>query len=375
MVAVARRASVAILAAVLAACGTTPAPPPSAEPNAQAAAPSTGWSGSPAAPSIPAFDLPFAAGSLVSLGDFGLHDSNFRSVPGGYTLAGAGSVTDASLDILAPAGTPVHPLAKGTVLSAWPDCNVVLVDHGGGTWVAYLHIRVEVTDGAQATSATVLGYLLPAPASGASPDPRCGNLESNAPHVHFAFLTGTGTQGQYLSMSGRLLCGHAVDGAGAMVGLGQAGGQAFVVPDCGSGSASASSPAPATSASPGSSPTPNPTPTPTPTFQVPGIAEVLVDSLRVRTRPEISDNSIRLVPLLSKPRRIALLEGPVMASGYNWFFVAPLDLGTTFAPIGSLGGWVGSASRDGEPWIRALVPRCPRPPTSLKELAALDRLA
>lgn len=184
-------------------------------------------------PSTTTFGLPFATGTLASLGSYGLHDNNFHSMPGGYALAGAGSVTDASLDLLAPVGTPVIPLADGTVLAAWPECDVVLVDHGGGTWVEYLHLSVDVAAGAHVTRATALGQVLPAVAANSPADPQCGALESNAPHVHFAFLS-SGTPGQYISMDSRVLCGHSVDAAGSIVGLGDSGGGAFAVPDCGS---------------------------------------------------------------------------------------------------------------------------------------------
>lgn len=188
--------------------------------------------------------LPFRTGTQVKIGEFGLHDDNFGSLLGGYKLNGAGQnaaqggVPDASLDILTQAGpgTPVIPLASGRVLKAWPACHVVLVDHGDGMWVEYLHLNVAVSDNATVGRDTTLGYTLPA-YQGAS---NCGD-HSDWPHVHFAFLTGSGTTGHYVSMAGRVLCGRQVGSDGSLAGLGAPGGSYFAVPNCNVSSSSTSS--------------------------------------------------------------------------------------------------------------------------------------
>ena len=174
--------------------------------------------------------LPYAAGTSVSIGPKGLHGENFGSLPGGYTLTGSSSVSEASLDLVVTApGTPVYPLSSGTVLEAWSGCNVVLVDHGGGTWVEYMHLELTVSNGQAVTPTASLGTVMsPYDRSKVSP---CYD-DSTAPHVHFAFLKGSGTSGQYQSMQGMTLCGHVVDANGDLVGLASAGGPAFVVPDC-----------------------------------------------------------------------------------------------------------------------------------------------
>lgn len=128
------------LALAMAACGaTTPTDSPAVGPsNASALTITTADPGG--------FAFPYAAGTVATPGDLRLHDDNFHSLDSPatgstkqgpvYMLNGAGKdppgVPDASLDLLAAAGSPVVPLSGGTVLAAWPECQTVLVDHGGG---------------------------------------------------------------------------------------------------------------------------------------------------------------------------------------------------------------------------------------------------
>ena len=229
-----RRLAGVLLVALLASCGPSSASTPpsgaSVEPTGAVASASLGLTGGTPAGT---FSLPFPAGTIAQIGPFGLHDSNFRSMPGGFTLAGAGTVGDASIDLLAPAGTPVLPVAAGTVLAVWPTCQVVLVDHSDGTWVEYVHLSVEVAPGDPVTTSKEMGKVCPCPAPGATADPQCGALESTAPHLHIAFLSASGVQGQYVSMNGRTLCGHLVDAAGDIGGLATVGGPTFPIPACG----------------------------------------------------------------------------------------------------------------------------------------------
>ncbi|MBF6558407.1 MAG: hypothetical protein IVW52_20115 [Acidimicrobiales bacterium] len=106
---------------------------------------------------------------------------------------------------------------------------MVLVDQGAGTWVEYLHLNVVVSSGETVARDTVLGNLLPAYDHTGT----VCNDKSSPPHVHMAFLEGSGTSGQYVSMQSQILCGHTVDANGDLVGLGNAGGTFFAVPDCG----------------------------------------------------------------------------------------------------------------------------------------------
>ncbi|MCJ7710072.1 MAG: hypothetical protein MUQ32_04495, partial [Chloroflexi bacterium] len=131
----------------------------------------------------------------------------------------------------------------------------------------------------------------------------------------------------------------------------------FVAAACSSAATSAPvlTPAPATSpaattpptssASPTAapaSPPASPSPSPTASFVV-TVAVTVVDSLRVRSEPRISDDSFKEEPLLPLGTPLYVLDGPVSASGYDWYEVFPLN--SQDLPQ----GWVASASRDGEP--------------------------
>jgi hypothetical protein len=107
-------------------------------------------------------------------------------------------------------------------------------------------------------------------------------------------------------------------------------------------------------------------------LDVPSVAKVVTNSLRVRSRPEISAASQKLTPLLDAPLKIAVLAGPVSRSGYDWYLIKPLRGDTWFRPSGVSWGWVAAASRQGEPWIRQVPYDCPPKPMTLARLEALD---
>ncbi|HEX8917551.1 MAG TPA: hypothetical protein VF898_03530, partial [Chloroflexota bacterium] len=219
----------------------------------------------------PLWGLPFATGVSVTLGPKGLHDCNFRSARDSntgtvvYTFAGAGTdctpsggggVQDASLDFI-PTDTspvPVLPLASGTVLVAWSLCHLVVVDHGPNaqgshTWVEYLHLNVRVHPGDRVGRGSILGYTTNRITAG---DP-CGEQSEGAngqpvPHVHLAFLTGTGTSGAYMRLEGTVLCGLQVIMSATIPGAAngalkdvahtqhvEAPGDTFSVPSCPTG--------------------------------------------------------------------------------------------------------------------------------------------
>ena len=89
------------------------------------------------------------------------------------------------------------------------------------------------------------------------------------------------------------------------------------------------------------------------------------DGLRVRSAPRVSDDSAKQEPLLPLGTLLYVLEGPVSASGYAWYEVAPLE--SRDLPS----GWVASADRDGVPWIISGDFDCPRVPTDIESLATL----
>jgi hypothetical protein len=151
-------------------------------------------------------------------------------------------------------------------------------------------------------------------------------------------------------------------------------------------SASSASLAPAPSKTPSSvslsTPTLAPTVTPDPSpaaigtarpaaSRTPGTALVgktavtAVDGVRVRSQPRVSDDSFKEEPLLPRGTALYVLDGPVTASGYDWYNVAQLSSRTLPS------GWVASASRDGEAWIVGRAFDCPPMPDDFSSLATL----
>jgi len=94
-------------------------------------------------------------------------------------------------------------------------------------------------------------------------------------------------------------------------------------------------------------------------------AATVVDGLRIRSKPRVTDDSFKLEPLLPLGSQVYVLDGPISASGYAWYEVAPL--GSRTLPQ----GWVAASSRTGEPWLAPGNFRCPPVPTDFKSLAAL----
>lgn len=150
----------------------------------------------------------------------------------------------------------------------------------------------------------------------------------------------------------------------------------FLVGACGSSQAPASG-GPLASPSPSSSPSPSlplpssgpvsPSPKPPETFVGRTVTALADDGLRVRSQPRVSDDSFLEEPLLPLGTQLYVLAGPVSASGYAWYEVAPLTSRTLPS------GWVASADRDGQPWIEAGAFECPSVPTDFRSLAAQPR--
>ena len=120
------------------------------------------------------------------------------------------------------------------------------------------------------------------------------------------------------------------------------------------------------------SPTPDPSaaPTPAPRLAVGSIAKVVTNDLRVRSKPEVSDTSKKLEPLLDQPRLVYVVKGPVAASGYVWYEVAPI--GNAELTVELPFGWVAIADKDGTPWVAAASPTCPAAPKTIDDLVAVD---
>jgi len=168
-----------------------------------------------------------------------LHGDNFSQITDDttktkYTLDNPAR-SDASLDVvlepeqhqdtaITPTSLiPAIALANGTVLAAEQTCRRVLIDYHHGWWAIYLHMEnIQVKSGQQVSVNTNIGYPT------LNVNPACGD-HTTAPHVHFAFLNKVSdTEGTYVSMVGRVLCGHEVLPSGLLKGL----SNPFVVPNC-----------------------------------------------------------------------------------------------------------------------------------------------
>ncbi len=127
---------------------------------------------------------------------------------------------------------------------------------------------------------------------------------------------------------------------------------------------------PTQAASPTATSTPRSTASPVPAqtpfgITVDSVAVTLVDGLRVRSKPSVSDDSFKYPPLLPHGTPLYVLGGPIVAADYTWYQVIPL------ASRRLPQGWVAGASRSGDPWLGKGDFACPPVPTDLRSLAAL----
>ena len=75
----------------------------------------------------------------------------------------------------------------------------------------------------------------------------------------------------------------------------------------------------------------------------------IVDNLRVRSEPRISDDSTKYEPLLPMGTTFEIVGGPVEASGYSWYLV---KLAPGVLRDGITQGWLAEGDRDGTLWIK-----------------------
>lgn len=143
-------------------------------------------------------------------------------------------------------------------------------------------------------------------------------------------------------------------------------------------------PAPTLTAS--RSPSPSPTSTPTPSVAdalgPDDVSVVVTTDLVVRSEPAISDTSMIYPDTLDAPMLLYVVDGPVAASGYDWYLVKPFHADSDYLPrgdelvIGPLIGWVAAAGRDGEAWIEPASMDCPTPELDpVRRLSPIGRLA
>jgi hypothetical protein len=124
------------------------------------------------------------------------------------------------------------------------------------------------------------------------------------------------------------------------------------------------------------SPTPAPPAPSSPTsaaIHVGTIALVVTNDLRVRSKPRVAADSKLLTPLLDKGRAVYVVDGPVQASGFTWYQVAPMRAEDEFIDVPFV--WVAAAGKDGEPWVAGGGFRCPAQPTGVSAFLAVPALA
>ena len=111
--------------------------------------------------------------------------------------------------------------------------------------------------------------------------------------------------------------------------------------------------APATSTAPTASSVEQPSQAVTPTAApadpfLGSVVKTATDRLRVRSQPRVSDDSVKFTPVLPVGTELEVVGGPVTASGYVWYEVAPLSF---VLADGVERGWIAAADQDGTPWI------------------------
>jgi hypothetical protein len=102
------------------------------------------------------------------------------------------------------------------------------------------------------------------------------------------------------------------------------------------------------------------------------VAKVVTTDLVLRSAPGTAEDS-EIYGTLDAPTLLFVVDGPVSASGYEWYQVHPIEslqaLPSPYLPF----GWVAAAERDGEPWIAPASMRCPQTP-DLEDVSTLGGL-
>jgi hypothetical protein len=165
-------------------------------------------------------------------------------------------------------------------------------------------------------------------------------------------------------------------------------GACFVLAGCNPVTGQSAPPPPAsTTPAPIDSPLPSPSPEPSPSesaaptqpavdsVPVPAdtYAIVTATDLRVRSKPGVSDDSKKLEPLLQPGHIVLVLDGPVQASGYDWYLVQPIP--SDMDPPRYLFGWIAAAGEYGEPWIGPASMDCPPLPETVEDVGKITNEA
>jgi hypothetical protein len=101
------------------------------------------------------------------------------------------------------------------------------------------------------------------------------------------------------------------------------------------------------------------------------IVEVVSDGVRVRSEPRVADDSKMLAPLLKVGDRLFVVEGPVVASDYDWYRVVPVGTDPSRPSTRLPSGWVSRGDHDATPWIAPASTDCP---SGSLEIAALNAM-
>jgi hypothetical protein len=100
--------------------------------------------------------------------------------------------------------------------------------------------------------------------------------------------------------------------------------------------------------------------------------ESVVES--VTTKPDLNirgqaGTTGKPVDQLPRGTRMLVLSGPITRDGYDWYEVLTFPVSQREIPSH---GWVAAAAPNGRPWIGKVNPQCPKAPTTVGEVAALD---
>lgn len=84
------------------------------------------------------------------------------------------------------------------------------------------------------------------------------------------------------------------------------------------------------------------------------------------------DDSVIHEQQLAMGDRLFVNAGPVEANGYQWYQVQPIQRPGASVEDELPFGYVAAASREGEPWLRAIAFDCPDSPPTVEDLIGLD---
>lgn len=127
-------------------------------------------------------------------------------------------------------------------------------------------------------------------------------------------------------------------------------------------------------------PSPSPTPhstqpaTAAPLLAPDDVAMVVTNDLVLRSAPGTGSDSDIYPGLLNEPTLLFVVDGPVSASGYQWYQVHPFSMAVEDWSDAWRLGWLAAAAKDGEAWIASSSLECDGAPT-IESLIGLSGIA